>query len=218
MSEQKAVEKLKLEDIDFQFIPYEPNHALLREYFQLRYEVYQSYNLTYYYKPESTRWDRKDYNMFLLLVDKNSGKVVGGRRFMIHEPNTKAMLYLEQNTHHNMDEMLTHLDTDKLRYVESGALCFGPTIRGIGADKPMYNLSFNLMRDMNVDVMISSPVPTNRDKIERNAEENGIKQVVWRQDIVSIDDGDRDPTMFMSFKTEDELNLTPPHLRLERNE
>ena len=205
--------KLKLEDIEIVIRKYSDDSELLKQYFKLRYEVYHSYNLSYYYKPEATRWDRKDYNFFMLLLDKNTNKVMGGRRFMVHEPNTEDLLYLEINTHHTMQEALPHLDTEQMRYVESGALCFDAPIRGIGAHIPMYKKSFDMMREMEVDFMISSPVPTNRQKIEESARENGIQQIVWRQDVISIEDGDNDPTMFMSFKTEDQLNLTPPHLR-----
>ena len=202
-----STERLKVEDIEYVWREYSPESDLLKQYFTLRYNVYREFDLDYYFKPEPTGWDRTANSFFLLLVNKHNKQVVGGRRFIAHEPGADNLTYIEANTRTKMKDMLPHLDTKQLRYVESGALCFAKVIRGIGADVPMYKMSFNKMREMEVDVMMSSPVPHNRPKVEAAAKANDIKQIVWRDDLPSIEDGDGDPTMFMSFQTQDELDL-----------
>lgn len=201
-------ERLKPEDIEYVWTKYDPDHAQLTEYFILRYNVYREFDLDYYFKPEPTGWDRTKHTMFLLLVNKYTKKTVGGRRFIIREPGGENIVYIEANTRTRMKNMLPHLaDTSQLHYVESGALCFHKSIRGVGADIEMYKQSFAWLQEIDADFVMSSPVPHNMPKIEKAALANGIKQIVWRDDLPSVEDGDGDPTMFMSFKTESELDL-----------
>ena len=200
-------DRLNVDDIEFVWTKYDPEHELLNQYFVLRHNVYREFDLDYYYKPEPTGWDRTEFSFFLLLVNKHTKQTVGGRRFIIHKPGADNITYIEANTRTKAKDMLPNLDTKNMCYAESGALCFHKSIRGIGADVPMYKMSFEKMREMEVDFMMSSPVPHNMPKIEAAAKANGIKQIVWREDLPSLEDGDEDPTMFMSFKTQDELDL-----------
>lgn len=202
--------KLQLSDIEFRIEKYTPENEHLSQYFQLRFDVYNSFNMPYYAKPTSTRWDRHPDTRFLLLIDKNSDEVVGGRRFIIHEPDSSTGIYSEENTGFTISEMLPHLKTKTMRFAELGALCFGPKIRGIGAAEKMYAETFKYMREIEADFIVSNPITANYERLKNAGTANGIQQFVCRNDLLSVEDGDDEPTVFMAFKTPDQLNLTSP--------
>ena len=203
-------EKLQISDIDFRVEQFSPENDLLKQYFQLRYDVYNSYNMYYYAKPTSTRWDRHPDSRFLILVNKKTGKVVGGRRFIIHQPDSETGIYSEENTGFQIEEMLPHIPANDMRFAELGSLCFAPELRGTGASEEMYRRTFEYMREVEVDFIVSNPVTSNYERLRTAALANGIKQFVRRDDLLSFEDGDDEPTVFMSFKTEAELPLNSP--------
>ncbi len=208
-------EKLQLSDIDWRIEKFSPENDVLEQYFQLRFDVYNSFNMPYYAKPTSTRWDRHPDTRFLILVNKNTGKTVGGRRFIIHNPNSRSEIYSEENTGFTIDEMLPHLNVQTMRYAELGALCFGPEIRGTGASAQMYKKTFEYMREIETDFIVSNPITANYERLRMAGEANGMKQFVCRNDLLSVEDGDDEPTVFMASKTSEELNLSPPTTALK---
>jgi hypothetical protein len=203
-------EKLKLSDIDFQIHKFSADNDALAQYFQLRYDVYNSFNMPYYAKPTSTRWDRHPDTRFLLLVNKKTSETIGGRRFIIHQPNSKTGIYSEENTGFTIEEMLPHLPANSMRYAELGSLCFSPAIRGIGAAEKMYKKTFEYMRKKEVDFIVSNPITANYERLKNAALANGVQQFICRNDLLSVEDGDDEPTVFFSFKTASELNLQSP--------
>jgi hypothetical protein len=108
--------------------------------------------------------------------------------------------------------MLPHINTNNLLYAELGSLCFAEQIRGIGLLDEFYRESFKFLKDLDIDFIVSSPVKTNCKNLQNAALKNGIEQIVWRTDIRTIEDGDSDPTIFMSYKNANILPLTPPEM------
>ena len=195
-------------NIQFTLLKYDANSALLNSFFALRFKVYSEYKLSYYFSSNPTNWDKSPGANFLLLRDSISGEVLGGRRFIIHPPDSDVETYCERNTGKSMAQMLPSLDTNKLYYAEFGSLAFDKQIRGSGLSKLMYQKSFELMQDRNIDFIISNPLKANAARLENAARENGAKQIIWRPDLPSIEDGDHDPTLFVSFKPPTELDLS----------
>ncbi len=187
---------------------------LLLEFIQVRYEVFQTAETTHY-EPEPDSDDTHPDTRFLLVIDETQGvpKVVGGRRMLFHEPDSDFVLYAERNAHMAMQEMLPHLKTDKLRYVELGSFCLLEEYRGSGIASALYQVTFDYLKSRQVDFIVSQSVPSNVDRLHWAAEKNGAKQVILRFDVLTHRDEDRDPTSFISFRSQKELPLLAPTLK-----
>jgi predicted GNAT family N-acyltransferase len=211
-----AAVKLTHDDLEIVEARFEEDQALVEEYIALRSEVFTSFGGTYY-NDMPDKYDQKPSTVFLLILDKTCApaRVVGGRRMQFHEPDSNTAIYVEENSKMRISDMVPHLRTEDLRYVELGGLCFHPDLRGTGYAEVVYKKTFDYLKSKDVDFTVSQALPTNLLRLQEAAIKNGAQQISLRRNILTIKDKDLEPTSFISFKSEDEVPLLSEDMRLQ---
>jgi len=174
----------------------------LSKYINLRYEIFTSLNRPHY-TPEPESYDLYDDTSFIYFVDK---EVLGGRRIVLHKPNSNTKLKTEQSILKPISKVYPYLNTENLTYAELGGLCFHPSIQGQNLSQKLYELTFVMLQQLDCDFFIAETVPENTDRMIKNAQLNGVKQIVQKPEDTS-EDGFHDYRIFMSFKEKSELDL-----------
>jgi predicted GNAT family N-acyltransferase len=175
----------------------------LEEYYKLRHDVFNQYNMSYY-GTGADKFDEAQDTVFILLLNEN--RVVGGRRIVVHTPGSKTMLKTEESIDQPIALMLNHLNVGAMHYAELGGLCFSAEARGKDIAHQMYKHTFDAIKQLGCDFVVAEAVPNNLARIIQEAKENGCKQIIARTDQLS-NDGLEDFRLFFSFKDKNELDL-----------
>lgn len=132
---------------------------------------------------------------------------MGGRRIVIHEPNSKTKLSTESTIPKpTIAEMLSHLPVEQMRYAELGGFCLDTKHRGGGYSKELYRITFEVTNALEIDFLVTESVPSNLARTISAACDNGAQQIIPRPEI-RTNDGDEDFRLFLSWKTEEDLPL-----------
>jgi hypothetical protein len=182
------------------------DRSLLDRYFDMRARVYTAEGMDYY-DPQKPVTPYDEYPTTVFIVPTLDGEVMGGRRIVIHEPNSKTKLSTESTIPEpTIAEMLSHLPVEKMRYAELGGFCLDTEYRGRGYSKGLYKATFDVTKALKIDFLVTESVPKNIARIIAAACENGAQQVIPRPDILTID-GDEDFRLIFSMETEKKLPL-----------
>ena len=175
----------------------------LKKYVKARYDVFTNSGRTHY-NGEIESYDSHDDTSFVYFVENE--EVVGGRRIILHTPNSGMKLKTEDSVALSIAEVYPNLNTESLTYAELGGLFFHPIIQKQNLSAKMYELTFIMLQQLNCDFFVAEAVPENMDRVIRHAKLNNVKQIVPQPEHKSID-GFGDYRIFMSFKDKTELNL-----------
>ncbi len=195
-------------DYQYNLSSFDPFNPSLISYAKLRREVYEANNLPYYSHGDSNGfcdYDKNPYNKFVIGTHKETRKVVGGIRINIS--SSKYRLRVEDNTNKSLPEMLPHLDLAGLSYAEFGALAVSPTHQKKGVAKAIYSIAYDYIKTNGFAVVLADLVPSNVYSYAKAAEENGATQIVYRPDLVGLEDGSKDEIMMVSFMSREKLPL-----------
>lgn len=201
-------------NVHYHALRFDNNSPLLKEFFALRKEVYDREGMCYYPDGAPDDYDKStDDNIFIVAIDKYTGKVIGGRRMLMHEPGTDTILHVEKNCvldpdkHKSVKQMLPHInDIKNKRYAELGSLFVDPKYRGNGTVNELYKLTALLMREQGIDFVISEVTPDNIRRFQ-NLMSRYCKQVVCRVDLQAVGDNSFDSVWIVTSKSEKELPL-----------
>jgi GNAT superfamily N-acetyltransferase len=181
------------------------NEKYLPDYVAVRQKAYTAGGMADYYDCEMGKFDLLTDTLFIVAVDKED-RVIGGRRIVVHEPGSETTLPTENLIDTPIAKMLTHLDTDSMRYAEIGGLCIDPALQGRGYGKALYRRTFELTREIGCDFLVAEVVPDNLKRLIKAATENGAEQIVPRTETRGRGI-DRDFRIFLCFKSESELPI-----------
>lgn len=175
--------------------PYYNNHILLSDYYTLRKSVFAKYGMNYYDNIADLHDLHQDTH-FILILDDN--KLVGGRRIVIHAPHSNIIMKTEYTIKSSIASQLDHLNVHSMMFAEIGGLCFDESIQGQGLSEKMYNHTFDLIKMLGCNFVVSEVVPHNLTRIIDAAKRNGATAIVPRLDDLSID-GFNDFRLYISF-------------------
>lgn len=190
--------------LSYRVLAFTPGDAGLAAYFQLRAQVFRSYGMEYY-KDGADAYDKHPDTRFILLENRE-GELLGGRRILVHEPFSGTRLKTDETILTPLTEMLSHLDTEKLRYAELTSLALSEKARGLGLGAEMYDVTFAFCHKIKADFVVVEAVPTNIRAFVAAATRAGARQITPHPEVRSID-GDEDFRIFASFHAESELPL-----------
>lgn len=188
---------------------YDKNAATkFQEYIQTRYLAFKNAGFNYYNEQNPSAYDLYKDAIFILLEDKNSGKIIAGRRILVHEKNSELKFFEEDNCHTTMQAMLPHIDNVKqYKYLELSSISVRPEFQGKGLTDILYKLTYSYYDAIDADFAIAAAVEGNIQNFIKKSQLNGCEQIAYRHDVRGIEDGSGDSIIFVSKKSEDQFPL-----------
>jgi len=159
---------------------------LKERYIALRSKVFLgTYPETTGYKGGADSFDARENTVYIIGVDDaDHNKVVAGARFMISNGESGDRLRFEKVPHLQIENILPHIDTSGLRYVELGGVAADPPGTGAGTKIQEYALQMFKDNKIDADVFAALMLPSNVGPLTRSVQTAGIDNVAVREDLI----------------------------------
>lgn len=194
------------------------DEKLIQAYFDIRGEVFLNDHNDDIYIPGADKWDKHPDTIFIVAIDKDGDteRVVGGRRIIVHRPDSALRLSLEERRGAYLSGIVPHLDLTNISYGEVGGLAFDRSIRGDGLGAStlfgIYRKTLEIAAQADVPLLFIAAVgDRNLARNERFYKRSGTNFAV-RSDVC-MTESTPDKTHLILVSTQQDLNLLPPNLR-----